>query len=297
MKKLFLSLLFPALAFAAPVTNTVTVPALVFATTPLTGAERVPLYQSGLKSATVAQINADPVNYTTAISNQTAAVRGSLNAASNSVTSISNAFITVSNAWVTGSNSFTAANASNFQINSNANLNTSNQVAGILQRTNGFYTSDNPAKYQTVTQVSNTVLNAVAAAQFGVTTNGASVNFRNVLTPSVYLGSFAPQSANNFTNIALDLSAGNFQTIDVNPINSSSSFRFVFANPQDGQNVWLLVRSVNNIAYFFAAGGGVDSWNGSGATNGFSVSSSQKTALLNWQVMGTNVIFTSSIHP
>lgn len=305
MKKFFLIAAF-ALAtvssFAGnPVTNSIGLPALVFATTPLAGTERVPLYQSGLKSATVDQITANASGVALAnnlgTSNALAAVRANANTVSNSFLSVSNGFITLSNNFVVGSNAFVFANASTSNALAAANLSTSNQVAGLLQRTNTFYGANNPANYQSGAQVSSTVNSALAAA--GVVTNSGTASFANIATPTLNLGSLTtPSTAVDQTNVLIDLSAAQFQTITIVPRSGNSTFRFIYTNAVDGVNVWLLAQANNGIAWYFAAGGNPDSWNASRQTNNFNVGSSAGSgAMLNWQVIGGRVVFTSSIRP
>ncbi len=305
MKKFFLIAAF-ALAtvssFAGnPVTNSIGLSALVFATTPLGGTERVPIYQFGMKSATVDQITANAsgaaLANNLATSNALAAVRANANTVSNSFSSVSNSFVVVSNNFITASNALVFANAATSNALAAANLSTSNQVAGLLQRTNTFYGANNPSNYQSGAQVSTTVNGALAAA--GVVTNSGTASFANLATPTLNLGSLTtPSTALDQTNVLIDLSVAQFQTITIVPRTGTSAFCFIYTNAVDGVNVWLLASANNGIAWYFAAGGNPDSWNAARQTNSFNVGSAAGAgAMLNWQVIGGRVVFTSSIRP
>ncbi len=291
---------------AATPTNTVTVPGLLFATTPLGGTERVPVYQSGLKSATVDQIAAAAAalgngakSYALSASNILAAAlqtaTNNLALLSNSATATTTNFNAASNLFSARLNSLGALSKSN--ILTLSNLADAGSVAG--RGSNDFYLASNPANYQSGVQVTTTVNSALAAG--GGVTNGGTVVFANVATPTLDLGSVTTlSSGTDSTNYVVNLSASSFQKVIVTPRTSNSKFNFVFTNAVDGENIWLLATAVNGIAWKFSASAGVDYWtvdSFGNPTTTLIVGSANTTALLNWQVIGGRVIFTAAIHP
>ena len=164
------------------------------------------------------------------------------------------------------------------------------------------------AAAQAAIQATNTIVqNEMAALQAGggPLTNGATASFASasinrLSTPSTNMPTLSETTSGN-AQLNLDFSKGSFQTIAVGIFNATSGVFFNPINWRDGDNVWLEVICTNGISgnvgtVGSVTGGSIDSWNVNKNT-GATLNGSVKTALLNWQVLGTNLILTEAVHP
>ena len=291
MKKL-LMLAMAALALASQAqTNLVKISALP-ATQLITGNELVPIVQTGTnRQANVNQIIAGA----SALANNCNAYFLLVDA-TNKATMATNLF-----ALSAATNLLTAAVAA--QTNRIAELfsHTNDPVAAarltglgnaIYGDTNNFYRTTNPNGYQT----SGDVAAAVAAGLAGVPTSGGSMTLTtltatNVVTPSrtsPVIGGFTGSMVTN-----LDFSASSLQRVELFPGNVASTAIFRPANAADGQQVYALVHSSVSVQVNSAtvASGGLFSVRNVGST--LTLAAGQYS-LLNWIVMGTNIIYSAS---
>ena len=243
----------------------------------LTGPELVPVVQGGVNmKATVAQIQASPAA-------AAAAVQTFANGTSNSLMNTSNVLATTIGA--TSNSLLSAIQGTNTALNTTIGA-TSNNLLSAIQGTNSALQS----------QI--TTLQAASGQ-----TNLASLTLTNltagrVRTPTTQLAGFAVPSATTITT-NLDFSQGSFQRVFINLGASSSKLLFNPTNFVDGDNIWLMVTCTNAVAGVVGTGqsptGGSITLGGNPST---SLSGASKSALLNWQVMGTNnIIFSLTALP
>ena len=293
MKKLTLISAFCLLlsAFAFGQTNAVKMSALPLANTPLGGTELMPLNQviSGTNStrlATVDQVNAKS---TAAINSYSNSLNAAVAALAGTVTTTSNSLalrIGTNNATLTST-----SNALQTQITANAGAIVSSNAAVIaaLTATNNALLS----ALQGTNAALSASIAAMAAGQGNVLTNGgtarfASVTATNLTTPSVNVGTIAFSGYPCITN--LNFAAGSLQTVRLIPTSGGMTINFAPTNFVDGQTVTLLVKppsittSVNSVA-------SVPGATMLGVGTGLTVYSSGGGALLNWMVIGTNIIY------
>jgi hypothetical protein len=311
--KILVLLLATADAVTAQVTNTVKVSALPSAGT-ITGSEIIPMVQSGATvSASVNQIIAQAQAATASASNTLAAAQA--------------ATVTTLGAWT----NIIAANAGTNLINLQASntviraaMTASNNVAlAAINATN--------AAIQAALQASNAVYQAEIAAAGASGGSGGTLNVTNLVVTNIVSGAittavFSATSliagnaetpiyqisapSGNISGVLvsnIDFSKGSFQVINA-PINSgtptSVMLLFTPINWHNGDNVWLLVKNTESTAAYCgssttATGGTIDAWGITANNGGYPVqmSGSVKSALLNWQVFGTQLIFTATAHP
>ena len=210
-------------------TNGTKISALVNASTPLTGAEVVPVNQSGVtKITTVAQINNAPLTSIATASNylfsvtvsNVASIAAASNAISTTVTANAAASTTASNALQTliaanTARDTTASNSLQTQVTANAttaaaaNLATSNAILGIAN---------------------------AAAAQATATgvTNGGNANFGNLNFTPLIIGNVP-------ATYFLNLSNASFQSITYT--NTSGNSYLQLTNWSAGQSVTVFVKN------------------------------------------------------
>ncbi len=303
MKKLLLNIFvatcwtFSAFADYTP-TNAVKGSALSMASTPLAGSELVYIIQSGAtKMATAAQVQAAATAQDMATSNAYAVTLGSFLSFSNVVNTFSNNMVIYSNQLAV----FTNAAAATLTLQTNGLAakiqGVTNALSGLLLLTNDFYGINNPAGYQTSSQVSSTVSAAVTAGLAGVATANGNAVFTSVSAP-VYISAT--------TNINLVLSGA--QTITTNLDCSAStvfyatvkagsgSFTFTPVNLQDGEQVYLLVTVSSGSGSFTLKNGALPGGYTAVGTGALNVTAySGYSYLLNWVCIGgSKVIFSGA---
>jgi hypothetical protein len=244
---LFVSLICSSAFAGNPVTNSVTVNGLTSATTPLSGSELIPLYQSGLKSATVAQVikaASDAATAAQSYGNGVSNLLGTLARSNNII------LANVADAGTLArSNSLNVANLTDAgslaRSNSLRLVNITDAGSAAYSNASAFYLASNPAGYQTAGQVSTAVNSAVAAATFGTATNGGSVAFSsvqvtNLVTPTLQRTIVYPGGLT--TNLLFDCAQGTFFLVNLKAEAGGVRVNLVLTNYVDGNQIAALVK-------------------------------------------------------
>ena len=206
-------------------TSAVKISALSSATTPLTGAEIVPLLQSGAtKTATVNQINAAPIAQGNAFSNN---LQAQISAEIS--TRVAN----------TGSTS----NSLQTQITAE----TSARVAGDGSTSNSLQ-SQITAGQTYSSAVSNNLQTQISVLSGGQTGAGSSPSFgivtvTNLIEPSIDLGLF---NAGGSPTFQLPANLAGLERLEINPISNNGKYiYFQPTNLVDGLNMTFLLQNTN----------------------------------------------------
>ena len=270
------------------ITNAVKISALPTIGT-LLGASRVPVIQGGVTmTATIDQVNASGIALANSFNTYFGLVDVTNKANLTTVSNLVNAETILRAAQIVAVTNQVAAL---FAVTNNPVAVTRITGAGnaILADTNAFYLATNPSGFQTWLQASN--LAASLVGQNPAITNGGNATLNKTTTTNLVTPSYVWPVAvlGNTVNVRsnVNFQAGSFQQMELQPANGSSIIYLCPTNYQDGQQVYVWLKTGNairvdctTIAPGAALHGGVHLDLPTGST-----------WLLNWLVIGTNAIF------
>jgi len=228
-------------------TSAVKISALSSATTPLTGAEIVPLLQSGAtKTATVNQINAAPIAQGNAFSNNLQAqISAEISTRVANTGSTSNSLQT----QITAETSARVAGdgSTSNSLQSQITAETSARVAGDGSTSNSLQ-SQITAGQTYSSAVSNNLQTQISVLSGGQTGAGSSPSFgivtvTNLIEPSIDLGLF---NAGGSPTFQLPANLAGLERLEINPISNNGKYiYFQPTNLVDGLNMTFLLQNTN----------------------------------------------------
>lgn len=297
-------------AWSQVLSNGVALHLIPSAATPLTGAEIVPMSQitsgtNATKSATVSQINAIPLNFAQQASNTVSLVSAAMITADGIISNKVNTVSNTANAIIAGA--LAVSNTVNASISSVASINAAESgtitALNIVSNSVTVNTTAIGGLGGETNRLESEIATVNAALGLAVS-NSSSATFTRLSLPATTLPMVAAPSA-GWTNL-LDFSQGSQQIITVGLPNTSNPFLFTPTNYQNGDNLWLMVICTNNQPGFVGSmlavpgSGVVDVWTPTMTSkNGgmsLQLTGATKKALLNWQVISNNLIFTMATH-
>lgn len=306
MKFLSTFFLVTCLAFgaAAQVTNTIKISQLPFAGS-VNAADSTILLQGGVtKQATILQLNSVPLSSIVATNSQI-----QIALASHLSTILANgAFATNAAATNAAALAASSLSLSNAIVGTNAVLN--NYVAAVNAGLQGIIVANANADAEALAGMNadlTAAINSLAASVAAGATNGGMASFSRLVLPTVTLP-LQFLTSSSVSNVTIDFSQGSQQRIVFPSSNPGATCFFKPINWHDGDNVWLHVYQMNNSmativgisnSTVYLPGGRMDSWYMRSGVNyaADTMSGNVRQALLNWQVFGTNIIFSMSMHP